>query len=309
MASQLNFNQAEDTKILFAAIAGHTNAGKSSFLNAVIGEKIASVSPKPQTTRTRITGIKNIGNTQLVFTDTPGLHRSQTKLGEHMLQAAQEAVSDIDCVIFMADCTKPLGEQEITMLDRLTAQKTPVLFVYNKIDLLTDKSKLAPLLASAQERWHPHALIPVSVLQNDGISDVLDEMLGLAQNGPHYFPDDMLTDQPERVLAAELVREQLLRLLNDEVPHGVAVVTEQFSERDDRDLLNISVTIFCERESHKRIIIGKNGAMIKKIGANARKELEDFFQIQVNLQTWVKVKEDWRNRDALIQSFGLFEKQ
>lgn len=309
MAGEMQFRNTADSKILFAAIAGHTNAGKSSLLNAVIGEKIASVSPKPQTTRTRITGIRNIGSTQLVFTDTPGLHRSQTKLGAHMLQAAQEAVSDMDCVIFMADCTKPIGQQECTMLDQLAAQNATVLFLYNKIDLLSDKTKLAPLLAAAQTRWHPYALIPVSVLEHDGIDDVVKELLRLAQPGPHYFPEDMLTDQPERVLAAELVREQLLRLLNDEVPHGIAVVTEHFSERDDRDLLNISVTIYCERTSHKRIIIGKNGAMLKKAATAARKELEQFFQIQVNLQTWVKVKEDWRNREGLIQSFGLFDKQ
>ncbi len=294
-----------NTKILFAAIAGHTNAGKSSFLNAVIGEKIASVSPKPQTTRTRITGIRNIGGTQLVFTDTPGLHHAQTKLGDKMLKAAKDAVSDIDCVIFMQDCTKPLGEQEQTMLDNLTKQGTPVIFLYNKIDLLSEKAKLAPLLAEADKRWHPAALIPVSVTKHDGIDAVIEELLKRAVPGPHYFPEDMLTDQPERVLASEIVREQLLYLLQDEVPHGVAVVTEQFSEREDKDILNISVLIYCERESHKRIIIGKNGAMIKKVGANARKELEDFFRIQVNLQTWVKVKEDWRNRDLLLQQFGL----
>ena len=294
-----------NTKILFAAIAGHTNAGKSSLLNAVVGEKIASVSPKPQTTRTRITGIRNIGETQLVFTDTPGLHRAQTKLGDKMLKAAKDAVSDIDCVIFMQDCTKPLGEQEQTMLDNLTKQGTPVIFLYNKIDLLPEKAKLAPLLAEADQRWHPAALIPVSVTKNDGIDTVIDELMKLAVEGPHYFPEDMLTDQPERVLAAEIVREQLLYLLQDEVPHGVAVVTEQFSEREDKDILNISVLIYCERESHKRIIIGKNGAMIKKVGANARKELEEFFRIQVNLQTWVKVKEDWRNRDLLLTQFGL----
>lgn len=293
------------TKILFAAIAGHTNAGKSSLLNAVIGEKIASVSPKPQTTRTRITGIRNIGETQLVFTDTPGLHRSQTKLGEQMLKAAREAVSDIDCVIFMQDCTKPLGEQEQTMLDNLTKQGTAVIFIYNKIDLLSDKSKLVPLLAEAENRWHPRALIPVSVIKNDGVQAVIDELMQLAVPGPHYFPEEMITDQPERVLAAELVREQLLYLLQDEVPHGVAVVTESFSERDDKDLLNISVLIYCEKESHKRIIIGKNGAMLKKVGANARRELEKFFRIQVNLQTWVKVKEDWRNRDMMLRQFGL----
>lgn len=298
----------QNTKILFAAIAGRTNAGKSSLLNAIIGEKIASVSPKPQTTRTRITGIVNRGETQLVFTDTPGLHKAQTRLGNHMMQAAKEAVSDIDCVIFMADCTRPLGEPECAMLDKLTAQKAKVLFVYNKIDLLSDMTKLAPMLADVQNRWQPHTIIPVSVLKNDGIDVLMDELMQLAQPGPHYFPEDMMTDQPERVLAAELIREQLLCRLQDEVPHGVAVVTEQFSERDDKALLNISVTIYCERESHKRIIIGKNGSMLKKIASAARAELEQFFRIQVNLQTWVKVKEDWRNREGLIQSFGLIEK-
>ena len=293
------------TKILFAAIAGHTNAGKSSLLNALIGEKIASVSPKPQTTRTRITGIRNIGETQLVFTDTPGLHHARTKLGDQMLKAAREAVSEIDCVIFMQDCTKPLGEQEQIMLDNLTKQGTPVIFLYNKIDLLKEKAALAPLLAEADRRWHPAAIIPVSVTRSDGIQDVLDELLSRAVEGPHYFPEDMITDQPERVLAAELVREQLLYLLQDEVPHGVAVVTESFSEREDRDLLDISVLIYCEKESHKRMIIGKNGAMLKKVGANARRELEQFFRIQVHLQTWVKVKEDWRNRDMMIEQFGL----
>ncbi|HBI85781.1 MAG TPA: GTPase Era [Ruminococcus sp.] len=299
---------SKDTKILFAAIAGHTNAGKSSLLNALIGEKIASVSPKPQTTRTRITGIRNIGETQLVFTDTPGLHRAQTKLGDKMLKAAQEAVSDIDCVIFMQDCTKPLGEQEQTMLDNLTKQKTPVIFIYNKIDLMSEKAKLAPLLAEAEARWHPRALIPVSVIKRDGVQDVLDELMQLAAPGPHYFPEDMLTDQPERVLAAELVREQLLYLLQDEVPHGIAVVTERFKEREDKDLLDVSVLIYCEKESHKRIIIGKNGAMLKKASTRARQELEKFFRIQVNLQTWVKVKEDWRNRDLLLEQFGLSQK-
>ena len=297
--------ESSKTKILFAAIAGHTNAGKSSLLNALIGEKIASVSPKPQTTRTRITGIRNVEETQLVFTDTPGLHRAQTKLGSQMLKAAKEAVSEIDCVIFMQDCTKPFGEQEQTMLDNLTQQGTPVLLVYNKIDLLKDKTALAPLLASAESRWHPAAIIPVSVTQRDGLDDLMQELLSRAVEGPHYFPEDMLTDQPERVLAAEMVREQLLYLMQDEVPHGIAVVTESFSEREDKDILDISVLIYCEKESHKRIIIGKNGAMLKKVGANARRELEKFFRIQVNLQTWVKVKEDWRNRGAILQQFGL----
>ncbi|MBR5405969.1 MAG: GTPase Era [Oscillospiraceae bacterium] len=300
-------HSADKSRILFAAIAGHTNAGKSSLLNAVIGERIASVSPKPQTTRTRITGIRNIGDTQLVFTDTPGLHTARTKLGDRMLKAAKDAVSDIDCVIFMQDCTKPLGDQELTMLSNLTKQGTSLIFVYNKIDLLSDKTKLAPLLAAAYEKWHPAAIIPMSVTKNEGISDLTDELLKLAVPGPHYFPDDMLTDQPERVLAAEIVREQLLWLLNDEVPHGIAVVTEQFREREDKDLLDVSVLIYCDRQSHKSIIIGKNGEMLKKAATAARKRLEEFFRIQVNLKTWVKVKEDWRNRDAAIRNFGLEE--
>ena len=295
----------EKSRILFAAIAGHTNAGKSSLLNAMIGEKIASVSPKPQTTRTRITGIRNIGQTQLVFTDTPGLHRARTKLGDEMLRAAKEAVSDIDCVIFMQDCTKPFGEQERIMLENLSKQGTPVIVVFNKIDLLADKTQLAPMLTEAEALWHPAAIIPISVTRNDGISELTEELMKLAAEGPHYFPEDMLTDQPERVLAAEIVREQLLWLLDDEVPHGIAVVTEEFKEREDKDILNISVLIYCEKESHKRIIIGKNGAMLKKAATAARKKLEDFFRIKVNLQTWVKVKEDWRNRDAVIRNFGL----
>ncbi len=296
-----------DTKILFAAIAGHTNAGKSSLLNTLIGERIASVSPKPQTTRTRITGIRIIGQTQLVFTDTPGLHKSRTKLGDRMLEAAKEAVSDIDCVIFMQDCTKPWGEQEAAMLDSLAKQGTALIIVFNKIDLLKEKTALAPMLVEADERWHPKAIVPMSVTKDEGMSDLTEELLALAVPGPHYFPEDMLTDQPERVLAAEMVREQLLWLLDDEVPHGIAVVTEQFREREDKDILDISVTIFCERESHKRIIIGKHGDMIKKASTNARKRLEDFFRIKVNLQTWVKVKENWRNSDAMLRNFGLEE--
>lgn len=296
-----------DTKILFAAIAGHTNAGKSSLLNALIGERIASVSPKPQTTRTRITGIRIIGQTQLVFTDTPGLHKSRTKLGDRMLEAAKEAVSDIDCVIFMQDCTKPWGEQEAAMIDSLAKQGTAVIIVFNKIDLLKEKTTLAPMLVEADNRWHPKAIVPMSVTKDEGMSDLTEELLALAVPGPHYFPEDMLTDQPERVLAAEMVREQLLWLLDDEVPHGIAVVTEQFREREDKDILDISVTIFCERESHKRIIIGKHGDMIKKASTNARKRLEDFFRIKVNLQTWVKVKENWRNSDAMLRNFGLEE--
>ncbi len=295
------------TKTAFVTIAGRTNAGKSSLLNAIIGEKIASVSPKPQTTRTRITGIHTVGDTQMVFMDTPGLHKPKNKLSEHMLNAVRESVTEIDLLLFLMDCTKRVTEQEAALLNDLRKQHTPILLVLNKIDLLEDKSALVPMLASLQERFMPDCIIPISVKENDGVDLVLQEVAARAGESPHFFPDDMITDQPERVLAAEIVREKLMQLLDDEVPHGIAVTTEQMTERTDKDLLDLSVLIICERESHKGIVIGKKGAMLKRIATLARADLEDFFQIKVNLQCWVKVKEDWRNREGLIRSFGLTE--
>ncbi len=296
------------TKTCFITIAGRTNAGKSSLLNAVVGEKIASVTSKPQTTRTRITGIRNIDDTQLVFFDTPGLHRPVNKLSEHMLNTVRESVSDIDVVIFMMDCTRKINEQELALLHSMNEAKMPVILVLNKIDLLKNKNDIAPVISGMNEKADFHAVIPVSVTENNGVDIVIDEILGLAQESPHYFPDDMITDQPERVLAAEIIREKLLMLLDKEVPHGIAVGVEQMSEREDKDILDISAVIYCEKESHKGIIIGKKGAMLKRASTAARIELENFFCIKVNLQCWVKVKEDWRNREGLIRNFGLSEK-
>ncbi|MCD7810593.1 MAG: GTPase Era [Ruminococcus sp.] len=296
------------SKTAFVTIAGRTNAGKSSLLNAIVGEKIASVSSKPQTTRTRITGIRNIGDVQLVFFDTPGLHKPVNKLSEHMLNTVRESVSDIDAVVFMMDCTKKINEQELNLLKSLNESGMPVILVLNKIDLLKNKNDLAPIIASLTEQISFQAVVPVSVTENNGIDIVIDEIIKLAAESPHYFPDDMITDQPEKVLAAEIIREKLLTLLNDEVPHGIAVGVETMTEREDKDILDISAVIYCEKESHKGIIIGKKGAMLKKASTAARIELEDFFQIKVNLQCWVKVKEDWRNREGLIRNFGLSEK-
>ena len=287
------------TKTVFVTLAGRTNAGKSSLLNAIIGEKIASVSPKSQTTRTRITGIKTVGETQMVFMDTPGLHKPKNKLSNHMLKTVQDSIVDIDAVLFVMDCTKPVNEQE--------EEHTPTILVLNKIDLLEDKSKLMGQMATLYNRYQFAAVIPISVLQNDGIDLVEQEVQQLAKESPHYFPDDAFTDQPERVLAAEMIREKILNMLQEEVPHGVAVSIERMTERDDRDLLDIDAVIYCERDSHKGILIGKNGAMLKRISSAARADLETFFQIQVNLQCWVKVKEDWRNREGLIRNFGLSE--
>ena len=297
------------TKTVFVTIAGRTNAGKSSLLNKVVGEKIASVSHKTQTTRTKITGVVNINETQLVFIDTPGLHKARNKLSEYMLKTVRESAEDIDAVIFMADCTRKLGEQEREFLNSLTVAGTPVIFVLNKIDLLADKSELAEILRRLNEEYSFEAIIPVSVTENDGIDHVLSETMKLAVEGPHFFPEDMLTDQPEKVIAAEIIREKFLNLLDDEVPHGIAVGVEEMREREDKDILDISAVIYCEKESHKGIVIGKGGAMLKKAASMARAELEEFFQIKVNLQCWVKVKEDWRNRDGILRNFGLIEKQ
>ncbi|MDE7364856.1 MAG: GTPase Era [Ruminococcus sp.] len=294
-------------KTAFITIAGNTNAGKSSLLNAIVGEKIASVSSKPQTTRTRITGIRNIDDVQLVFFDTPGLHKPVNKLSEHMLNTVKESVSDIDAVVFVHDCTKKTNEQEINLLKSLNKSKMSVILVLNKIDLIRNKEDIAVSIAEFSAKADFDAIIPISIKENNGIDIVIDEIMSFAEESVHYFPDDMITDQPEKVLAGEMIREKLLELLKDEVPHGIAVGVEQMSERDDKDILDISAVIYCERESHKGIIIGKGGAMLKKASTSARIELEDFFQIKVNLKCWVKVKEDWRNREGLIRSFGLSE--
>lgn len=292
----------------FVTIAGRTNAGKSSLLNAIVGEKIASVSNKPQTTRTRITGIRNIDDVQLVFFDTPGLHKPVNKLSEHMLNTVKESVSDIDAVVFVMDCTKKINEQELNLLKSMNASKMPIILVLNKIDLLRNKDELAPVIADLTSKVQFQAVVPVSVTENSGVDIVIDEIIAIAEESVHFFPEDMITDQPEKVLAAEMIREKLLMLLSDEVPHGIAVGVEQMSERDDKDILDISAVIYCEKESHKGIVIGKGGAMLKKASTAARIELEDFFQIKVNLKCWVKVKEDWRNRENIIRSFGLSEK-
>ncbi|MCQ2470106.1 MAG: GTPase Era [Ruminococcus sp.] len=292
----------------FVTIAGRTNAGKSSLLNAIVGEKIASVSSKPQTTRTRITGIRNIDDVQLVFFDTPGLHKPVNKLSEHMLNTVKESVSDIDAVIFVMDCTKKINDQELELLKSMNSSKMPVILVLNKIDLLKNMDDIAPVIAEMTSKIEFQAVIPVSVTEDNGVDIVIQEIINLAEESVHFFPDDMITDQPEKVLAGEMIREKLLGLLNDEVPHGIAVGVEEMSERDDKDILDISAVIYCEKESHKGIIIGKGGAMLKKASTAARIELEEFFQIKVNLKCWVKVKEDWRNREGLIRSFGLSDK-
>lgn len=299
------------TKSAFITIVGRANAGKSSLLNCLVGEKIAAVSNKPQTTRTKITGVLTKGETQLVFIDTPGMHKPKNKLSDHMVKTINEAVSDGEIIVMVADCTKKISDHEKNLIKSFKAGKMKVILVLNKIDLLEDKTALISLITEYSQLYVFDEVVPVSVIEKDGTDELLDVLINYATPSPHYFPDDKFTDQPERVIMAEIVREKALRALNDEVPHGIAVTVESLKERRDKsgeDILDISVTIYCERDTHKSIIIGKNGSMLKKIGSDARAELQRFFRIKVNLQCWVKVKKDWRNSEALIKNFGLSDK-
>lgn len=297
-----------NTKNAFVTIIGRPNAGKSSLLNALVGEKIAAVSAKPQTTRTKITGVLTEDETQYVFMDTPGMHKSRNKLSEHMMKTVNESVADVDIAMFVADCTKKPSESEKNLLDNLKSNKSRSILVINKIDLLEKKEELIKIIADYSVLHNFDEVIPVSALTGDGLDILMDALRKFAVDGPHYFPDDMLTDQPEKVIMAEIIREKALNNLNEEIPHGIAVTIESLKERDNRagePILDISAVIFCERDSHKGIVIGKNGSMLRKIGAESRVELEEFFQIKVNLQCWVKVKEGWRNREGMIRNFGL----
>lgn len=297
------------TKNIFVTIAGRANAGKSSLLNALVGEKIAAVSDKPQTTRTKITGVLTKGETQFVFMDTPGMHKARNKLSEHMINTVSETLSGVDAIILMCDCTKKISENEKNLIESFKGSKSKVILALNKIDLIKDKQQLMKQLEEYSQLYDFTEVVPISVTENDGLDIIMKILEENASEGPHFFPDDKFTDQPEKVIMAEIIREKALRNLNDEVPHGVAVTIEQLGEREDRSgeaILDITATIFCERDSHKGIIIGKGGSMLRKIGEDARNDLQDFFRIKVNLQCWVKVKEGWRNREGMIKNFGLF---
>lgn len=296
-----------NTKNAFVTIAGRPNAGKSSLLNALVGEKIAAVSSKPQTTRTKITGVVTKGATQYVFMDTPGIHKAKNKLSEHMIKTINDSVSDVDIILLVADCTRTVSQTERDLLSGIS-HKSRVILVLNKIDLIEDKQSLIQKISEYSDLYDFEEVIPVSVAENDGIDIIMSAIDKFTVEGPHYFPDDTLTDQPEKVIMAEIIREKALNNLNDEIPHGIAVSIESVGERDTKSgesILDISAVIYCERESHKRIVIGKNGSMLKKIGIDARAELEQFFEIKVNLQCWIKVKEGWRNREGMIKNFGL----
>ncbi|MBE6701093.1 MAG: GTPase Era [Ruminococcaceae bacterium] len=287
----------------FIAIIGCPNVGKSTLLNRFLGEKIAAVSKKPQTTRTRITGILTKENTQYVFLDTPGMHNPKTKLGDSMVKAITTSVSDVDAVLFVTEAKGNMTSIEEGMLEKLKKSNYPVILLINKSDI-AKKGDILTTIDLFCKKFDFAAVIPISAETGDNVEVIFDELEPFITEGDWMFPSDMITDQPERVIAAEVIREKMLRLLDDEVPHGTAVVIEDF--RDIRGhLIDIRAEIFCEKPGHKGIIIGKNGAMMKKIGSYAREDLEAFFGTKVNLNLWVKVKENWRDSIASITNFGL----
>jgi GTP-binding protein Era len=290
------------TKSAMITICGRPNVGKSTLTNALVGEKIAIVSNKPQTTRNRITAIVNRGETQFVLMDTPGFHKPKTRLGDYMVNVVKESVADVDCVLLLVEPVPSPGPQELALIERLTQTKAPALLVINKIDTV-DRAKLLEVMAVYNQLYKFDAILPISAKTGDGVDELMNELEKYAEEGPHFFPDDMITDQPERQICAELVREKLLRCLDKEIPHGTAVEVTRFSERDN-GIIDLEVTIYCEKESHKGIIIGKKGAMLKKIGELARADIEEFMGTKVYLQTWVKVKENWRDSMAQLRNFG-----
>ena len=299
-----------ETKTAFVAIVGCPNVGKSSLLNKMLGQKVAIVSAKPQTTRTRIMGVLTQDETQLVFTDTPGYHRPKNKLGEKMVKAVIDGIDGVDAALLVVEPEKEddevLRPAEEELLKRIKREGIPCVLVINKIDTVAEKENLAVRIAELMQLHDFEAIVPTSAVKGEGVDEVIAELGKLAQESPHFFPDDALTDQPERVIAAEIIREKMLRLLDREVPHGIAVSIEQMHEREDGSgIVDIDATIYCEKESHKGIVIGKKGAMLKKISTYAREDMEKFFDCHINLQCWVKVREGWRDREGLIHNFGL----
>ena len=294
-----------ETRSAFVAIVGCPNVGKSSLLNEMLGQKIAIVSNKPQTTRTKIMGVLTQNETQLVFTDTPGLHRAKNKLSAHMVKAVKDSVADVDIILFVVEPKGKIRAEEIELIENFQKLSIPVVLVINKIDTILEKQQIMGRIQEFSGLYPFTAVIPVSALTADGIDFVIEELSNLAEPGIHFFADDTLTDQPERVLVSEMIREKILLLFRQEIPHGIAVSIESMKERKKGDIMDIEATIFCEKSSHKGMLIGKNGSMLKTIGSQAREDIERFFDIKVNLQLWVKVREDWRNKENIIKSFGL----
>lgn len=293
------------TKSAMITICGRPDVGKSTLTNALVGEKIAIVSNKPQTTRNRISAVVTRGNTQFVLMDTPGFHKPRTRLGDYMVNVVKESVADVDAVMLLVEPIANIGRQEEELIARLKETNVPAVLVINKIDTV-EKSELLEVMAMYSQAHGFDAIIPISAKNNEGLDELMAQLDKYAVEGPQLFPDDMISDQPEKQICAELVREKLLLCLDKEIPHGTAIEVTKFSEREN-GIIDMDVTIFCEKASHKGIIIGKNGAMLRKIGEMARTDIEAFMGTKVFLQTWVKVKENWRDSIAQLRNFGYSE--
>lgn len=290
------------TKTAMITICGRPNVGKSTLTNALVGEKIAIVSSKPQTTRNRISAVLNRGDTQLILMDTPGFHKPRTRLGDYMVKVVRESVADVDAVLLVVEPIANIGAQEQELIGRIKESGAPSVLVINKIDTV-EKAELLRVMALYSAAHPFDAIIPISAKRGEGLDELLSELQKYAAPGPQLFPDDMISDMPEKQICAELVREKLLLCLDKEIPHGTAVEVTKFSEREN-GIIDMDVTIYCEKDSHKGIIIGKKGAMLKKIGELARTDIEAFMGTKVFLQTWVKVKENWRDSNAQLRNFG-----
>ena len=290
------------SKTAMITICGRPNVGKSTLTNALAGEKIAIVSNKPQTTRNRITAVCQRGETQFVFLDTPGFHKPRTRLGDYMVNVVRQSVADVDAVVLVVEPVASLGPQERELIASIKAANCPAVLAINKLDTV-EPEKLLAVIALYSEAYAFNAIVPISAKTGDGVEELLKELDKFAVESPALFPEGVTTDQPEKQVCAELIRENLLLNLEREVPHGTAVEITRFSERDD-GIIDLEATIYCEKASHKGIIIGKHGAMLKKIGEDARKDIEEFMGTKVFLQTWVKVKEKWRDSNSLLRNFG-----
>ena len=289
-------------------ICGRPNVGKSTLTNALVGEKVAIVSNKPQTTRNRICGILNRGESQFVFVDTPGLHKARTRLGDYMVNVVKESVSDVDAIMLLVEPIANIGGPEQQLIDRIKTIGCPAVLVINKVDTLEKKEDLLEIIQLYSQAHEFNAIVPISARKKEGVDELLNVLEGFIQPGPQLFPADMTSDQPERQMMAEILREKMLLCLDKEIPHGTAVEIVRFAERDD-EVVEVDATIYCEKNSHKGIIIGKGGSMLKKVSTLARQDMERFMGTKVYLQTWVKVKENWRDNPAAIQNFGYRQEQ
>lgn len=287
----------------FVTLIGRPNVGKSTLMNRVIGQKIAITSNKPQTTRNRIQTIYTCEQGQIIFLDTPGIHKAKNKLGEYMVSVAERTLNEVDVVLWLVEPSTFIGAGERHIIEQLKKVSTPVILVINKIDTVK-KEEILEFIAAYKEVYDFAEIVPVSALKGENADHLIDTVFEYLQEGPMFYDEDTITDQPERQIVAELVREKALRLLSDEIPHGIAVSIEKMRERKKGNIMDIEATIVCERESHKGIIIGKKGSMLKKIGTDARREIENLLDMKVNLQLWVKVKKDWRDSDFLLKNYG-----